>query len=611
MTLPETLLTKADFDATHWQELLNAAPQRKCWKYYKVLLPHAREAEMEGRVVAQAVFSLLGGIASLVFNLDSKSEPLKPAEPQHLFGSIAIDDLTTAHLDALRDIVTEVRDAEMRARIADIIVIKRNDYKLADLAVESYIEAAKVLEQSEQWEDYKTRIERAIQITLKFGRKNGVLTLVITYINEAIERHKDEDLYGIAARLMEYLQKYHLLEPAKYDYYAEISEALALRKEASTEPMKWSLAQYYWRINSKWHSLRKDKEQERQALIHHAKTYASEARDMIARKGPNAYSTAASQIQLAIEALRGIKNTLDQRDELHRELIDYQSKMAAEVELTNLLVNPSDWPLKARNWVSGHSPHNALLALASLTVPPSVAILRETVLAKLKASPLYYVFPALLHNAEGKQVGYREAVIGGDSIKESDLRAEMLKEANDARLYLAIAIIEPARDQINTEYDIRVGDFLPFVFNNPLIPHKRAEIYARGLHAGLVGDFLTASHLLIPQVENSVRYILEKEELIPSGIDHQGTQNEYDLNKILYEKYRSKLEEKFGEDMVFDFQGLLVERFGFNMRNLLAHGLLNEDYFESYRVSYCWWAILRFCCLPFLVHRAAQNQQET
>lgn len=67
--------------------------------------------------------------------------------------------------------------------------------------------------------------------------------------------------------------------------------------------------------------------------------------------------------------------------------------------------------------------------------------------------------------------------------------------------------------------------------------------------------------------------------------------------------YEPKLEELLGEDLVFDLQGLLVERFGVNLRNRMAHGLMGDDEFASPTVLYLWWLMLRICMIYVLVNR--------
>jgi len=57
---------------------------------------------------------------------------------------------------------------------------------------------------------------------------------------------------------------------------------------------------------------------------------------------------------------------------------------------------------------------------------------------------------------------------------------------------------------------MRINDWLPIVFNSPFVPMNREYIFAEGLDAGLKGNFMIAAHLLIPQVENSMRVLLNQ-----------------------------------------------------------------------------------------------------
>lgn len=151
---------------------------------------------------------------------------------------------------------------------------------------------------------------------------------------------------------------------------------------------------------------------------------------------------------------------------------------------------------------------------------------------------------------------------------------------------------------------VGVDALLPFVSNNPFVPEGRELIYAQGLHHGLKGGLLVAAHLLIPQIENSVRHVLAENGVLASTLSNSGIQEERNLNRTLYEP---KLEELWGEDIVFDLQGLLVERFGSNLRNRMAHGLMELDSFSSYSILYVWWTTLYIC----FAHLAAPNSQGT
>jgi hypothetical protein len=192
---------------------------------------------------------------------------------------------------------------------------------------------------------------------------------------------------------------------------------------------------------------------------------------------------------------------------------------------------------------------------------------------------------------------------------EQAVRAEMFRHAILFQQVHVLGFVEPAREQINLEHDIRIHDLLPLVSNNPFVPSGREMIYARGLHAGLIGDTLVAAHLLIPQIENSIRTLLVRQGHIVSKLDDRGIQDEFDLNRIFYD-YWDDLVNIFGEDIAFDLRGLLVERFGSNMRNEEAHGLMNYASFFSPQISYVWWLTLRLCLTVLIVISTQETQQQ-
>ncbi|MDD1468076.1 DUF4209 domain-containing protein, partial [Dolichospermum sp. ST_sed5] len=170
----------------------------------------------------------------------------------------------------------------------------------------------------------------------------------------------------------------------------------------------------------------------------------------------------------------------------------------------------------------------------------------------------------------------------------------------------AQAFIEPARKQIvleniteKSEEDDKITekDLLQLVINNPFVAAGREYLFAKGLYAGLIGDFITSTHILIPQIENSVRYLLSSRGAITSGIDNKnnGIQKEKYLTSTLYPSQYPEITSIFDEDTLFDLQGLLVEHSGSNLRNKIAHGLITDDDFSSSTFSYLWWLTLRLC----------------
>jgi hypothetical protein len=154
------------------------------------------------------------------------------------------------------------------------------------------------------------------------------------------------------------------------------------------------------------------------------------------------------------------------------------------------------------------------------------------------------------------------------------------------------------------------------VLGSPFVPEGREALFARGLYAGLTGDYVMAAHLLAPQIENSLRYILQLQGEVTSNLTRHDAQNLYDLNRILNDpKLEAKLIQVLGEDHVFHLKGLLVQHYGANLRNEIAHGTLGVNEFNSafygLQSIYLWWLTLRLCLASRLSTGESSQLEET
>jgi len=108
-----------------------------------------------------------------------------------------------------------------------------------------------------------------------------------------------------------------------------------------------------------------------------------------------------------------------------------------------------------------------------------------------------------------------------------------------------------------------------------------------------------------------MRHALRQKGVITSGLDTYQIQHERNLNTILSEvQYRPHIVEMIGEDLTFDLQGLLVDARGANLRNLIAHGLLDDTAYQNRQAIYLWWVTLHLCCLWYLTTLPEDNGSE-
>ena len=124
------------------------------------------------------------------------------------------------------------------------------------------------------------------------------------------------------------------------------------------------------------------------------------------------------------------------------------------------------------------------------------------------------------------------------------------------------------------------------------MPPGRERIFSQGLYAGFGQDFLTAVHLLVPQIENSLRHLMKTRDIITTKLDHSGIQRQIDLNELVVDPRLSGI---VSEDILFQLRCVLTDNRGPNLRNQLAHGMLDDGAFFSVDGVYVWWLILVLC----------------
>lgn len=595
----EISLTKDDFDARPWVPIIDAVGEKECWHYSSAFFAKATEAETSGDTKLEQIYTFLAVVTTLHLTLDS---------PNEVFGRLA-SSFSSQQLDLLRDLVPDVDDPELRARMADLVwTFKREgNLHMREISVTAYLESATRLEDPQEWLGCEHNIERALQISLN----SKLFPIVAHHIEDVLVRMNGEDPLFLSAKLMHLLRQHGVGDPINY---AALAEKSAIRAESSSG---WHIAREYWNLAADWHKTAKNRQSRQIALLSSAETYVKEATQALSLPG-NPFMLASSHLAHAVEALHRIPDTQERVNELHKVLLDYQKKSLDEMAVISTdPIDITEIVEQAVSRVKGKLLYDALFALALLAKPLSATHLRQQAEEHAKDFILQQFFPIKLMNAMGRTVARESKKRSTDpeeakKQEEEALEGKMFQNASHGWHLHIQACVEPARYQINSEHNIRIEDFLNIVSNNPFVPAGRELLYAQGLSAGMSGDFLVAVHLLIPQVEHSIRYVLAQQGVITTAIDDDGIQAEFDLNKTLKApQFNEPLTRVLGEDLFFNLRGLLVERFGANLRNDMAHGLLDADQFYSAPSCYLWWLVLRSCCLPVIAAQIqAQQAQE-
>jgi hypothetical protein len=597
-------LTIQDLRNVSLGQLLKEAKSKDCFDYNSLFIAKAREGGYACDEKTLGVYRLLIDITSLHLRPDNYKEPFGAMVVMSGKRSAILEDFSDSQIAVLKELVLEIEDSEFRARVSDAVWLRTRDYKMAAIAIDSYLESATALEDPNHWTRCVDRIQRAFRLAASLGDATGKLAHVVHHIEMVLEKYQGEDPLYLSEKLMALLCERKLGDPAKY---GRLAEKMAKKAEENHD---WPRAQTYWQRKAEWERIAKDEDNRKLSLAQAAETYVKIADAMVKGDKPS-YMAASSQMSRAIEAYRRIGGMGERIKELHSILLDYEQKSLQEFGvISSPAVDLTEAIEGARASVRGKELIEALFILSQGLRIEAVEALRKRVQEHVKQFPFTYLTSGIIVNEKGKVIGKRPALLAREEGAEDEaLRPHLFHEVKIGYSIDVQAVIDPMRRLIDLEHYATVDDFAPVVLNNPLIPQHREWFYAKGLLTGLQGDFLTAIHLLVPQFENSLRYLLEQRGVPTSGMDHEGIQEEYDLNKLLYLDQTKAI---FGEDLIFHLQGLLVEREGSNIRNRLAHGLMYPGDFYSPECVYLWAVILRLCCWPLMVkmHETQKQRDE-
>jgi len=358
-------VTADDIRSYDWQAVVAGLPSRECQAYCGALGKQAVALKDAGDDRGNRVFQLLTAVASYCPNYGDNAAPYRPWQFLNGNRSAIPEDLTPSDLAALTEIVAEIRDAEFRARVADVIWISPpKNYKAAQMAVDAYVESARTLETGEFWFPSFEHLYRARQIGAQIGRLQSFHQKAIQAIEETITRYEATEVTLRCWQLMHMLLADGVGDPTRY---AQLSERLALKMEAISN---WKFAQAYWQLYGGWSAKEGKQEEARGAQLKIANTYIKLA-ESFATGTQQSYLTASHWMAKAVHSLREAKADPVEIEKAHQRLLDFQKRGMSEMQSIQIPREGSDLEEKlqqsakaAAEFVKCHAFEDAILRLA-------------------------------------------------------------------------------------------------------------------------------------------------------------------------------------------------------------------------------------------------------
>ncbi|MGR0483011.1 MAG: DUF4209 domain-containing protein [Candidatus Electronema sp. V4] len=570
-----------------WKAAIKASDCKGYASISTALSTAARTAIENGQLFEGNSLRLLANACSMMLNPSSPNEPFKPLMVMNdgRRSSLPID-FQKSDINLLAEFVEEVDDPWLQARLADLLwlLVKPRSPKHALLAIDAY---CKIPLDSDTWrQDGRECWARALRLSLMLNaadRRSQIEAAIFTAFNNA----EQKDGF-FALQLADLIA----LNRLGNDHRQPVAIKLEEMARAFDVEGAWPQSRGYFEAAATWHRKSNNVTKATEMTVGIAESWVKQGEQIHSQPffAADFYEDA---IQIYRRIPRNERNTykVDERiAELHKRMNDAGAKSFDEMTMIHSPpVDISDIVKLAVDAVKGKVAIDALAAFANISQGERAADICMFSEKSIREYPLSALFAATHRSRDGRVIAKCPSM-GFGNIESEEYKATVwAKMIEHYKLGLGLAVqsgIWPALEILRLEHRLREEDFLSIASNSPIVPIERERLWAKALFLGYDNDFVAALHILVPQVEHMVRWHLKSANVKTTNLDKEGIENENGLSTLMEIAEVSQI---FGEDLAFELKALFCDAFGPNLRNQIAHGLLNDQECLSVYAVYAWW----------------------
>jgi hypothetical protein len=293
---------------------------------------------------------------------------------------------------------------------------------------------------------------------------------------------------------------------------------------------------------------------------------------IVNNKKTNTYYPNLSEIYL--KGLREINSVADcdsLRQRLERKVAEAKRENYDMIRTVGIPMTPPVDYIEIYKVISGLNINgftSAYNELVSMPIVPESIIIEYVNISKNNSSPITELF------SQTVKIDHKGAKIGSATGEDVHI--------NNARSFIrerSIALIKGIKNIMDIHKQIDRA----FVFG--LLEQCNGKFVPEGINEGFNNNFISAAHLLVPQLENSFRYIA-----LQNGVETTKWSDDLQHQNV-FGGSLEKIKDFTKSDLHKELHNFLVNS-NVNFRNELCHGLISPILIEHYG-SYLWWLTLK------------------
>lgn len=274
----------------------------------------------------------------------------------------------------------------------------------------------------------------------------------------------------------------------------------------------------------------------------------------------------------------GIKN---EADKLLVKIIEIREKGASELKKIETSIEiPKKELDDFLNKLTEGEIETVLERIALYYIPRKNDIVKQ--LKNLSQSaPLSFLFARKIQDHRGR-------IIASVGPLEEDLDGNIIYQISQNMSFSAFFLRDTIKILIN-KFSLNTESIVSYLLASPIFEKIRKDFLVKGIKAYLADDFLVALHILIPQIEASIRNLAEKIETPILKPSRSGGFHYKNLDDLLTDK---NIISVLGEDMRLYLRVLLSDPRGWNLRNNVCHGISPIESFNQMAADRTFHALL-------------------
>ena len=580
-----------------------------CSGTHHKLYKKSEEMRARGDIKQAKVLNLLASVSSMMMKPESVNSPYESYMVARGGRTTNLDDISQNDLKILRDALPLIGCMALKARVADILWLLSKPRNISDVGVviDSYISFPI---SADSWklhvEQYWERAAR-LAIQVKGGAGDRLSTIEGKLLAALSKDFADSNyMYLWLAEMLEMLEMLRLGESES----EKIAATCLSKGEAFLSGGDYYAGRQYLEFSAKkFHALGDDNSWI-SSLILIAESYEKEGDERAKSSG----LVAAMNYEYAIQSYRKVpaKFRSDYEVDKHIGRLRVQLKHSGKAALGEMSrvktpgVDVSDVISASIEHVS--KKENLELALLYFCgiykgVIKTSAI--ESAEDSLQKSVVSSLFSTVQLASDGRVVAKNSATEHEPEspLSEDALLHQAIQNINIELSMVVEAQIFPALNTILEKYRVPYKLLANICTQSPIIPENREHLFAKALHAGFEYDFVTSIHLLAPQLEHLVRVALKESDVHTTTLTQDGIDMECGLSTLLDKPEAAEI---LDENFLFELKVLLTDQRGPNLRNEVAHGLLDDATASSVASVYVWWRTLRLVINSFRFYEDEQ-----